>query len=67
MSDPTPQPSADYDALYALAVSWEDEAKAGRAGNGHPLLVQTYEWHALELRAVLARVIPPVVPADGGA
>lgn len=51
--------TADYDALYALAAGWEKEAEAGRNGNGHPLLVQTYEWHALELRAILARVIPP--------
>lgn len=37
----------------ALANSWEGEAQAGRAGHGHPLLVQTYDGHARDLHAAL--------------
>jgi hypothetical protein len=41
-------------AVETLAEEWAAEAQAGRTGNGHPLLVQTYDGHARDLRAVLA-------------
>ena len=56
MTDHTPSPATDglREAIEALAASWSHEAEAGRVGNGHALLVRTYDGHARELRAVLA-------------
>lgn len=46
-------------AGLALAEAWAREAAAGRTGNGHALLVQTYDGHARELRAALTTAAAP--------
>lgn len=47
-----------------LAQSWAVEAVVGRKGNGHPLLVQTYDGHARDLRSALAPTTDAAGPAE---